>query len=276
MGIIEDLYKNRGYFSMYGGDLCIAILIIMIVIGITSYSTYQSLLLQIKSNWNNNRCNPIYMPFAGLIMPQPGMTTADNTIQNFSYCVKQDASMVFSIVMMPLEFAMYMVIDFIDATMEAIMAFMQLMQWLKNQLGLISAGIYAQLLNFIIPLIEITIHVRDALAKMNGVAVTALYLSMTVYNTTVSGIINIMVIINDLLIALISVIVAMIVFAFVLLVTPAFPLGATLYTTATLVLVSIIIPTIILYTLMNTFTTAIMKAESPSPPKTPSVKKKKK
>ncbi len=275
MGIIEDLYKNRGYFSMYGGDLCIAILIILITIGITSYSTYQSLLLQIQTNWNDNRCNPIYMPFAGLIMPQPGMTTGDNTIQNFSYCVKQDASMVFSIVMMPLEFAMYMVIDFIDVTMEAIMAFMQLMQWLKDQLGLIAASIYVQLLNLIIPLMEITVHVRDALAKINGVAVTSLFVTMTIYNSTVSGIINIMTIITDLLIALISVIVAMIVFAFVLLITPAFPLGATLYTTATVVLVSIIIPTIILYTLMNTFTTAVMKAESPNPQKTPKVKKKK-
>jgi len=272
---IQDIYKNRGYFSKYGGDVCIAILIILISIGITSYSTYQSLLLQIQSNWNQNRCNPIYMPFAGLIMPQPGMSTADNTIQNFSYCVKQDASMVFSIAMMPLEFAMYLVIDFIDVTMEALMAFMQLMQWLKDQLGLIVAGIYAQLLNFIIPLMEITIHVRDALSKINGIAVTSLFVTMTIYNTTVSGIINIMTIITDLLIALIAVIVAMIVFAFMLLLTPAFPLGATVYASATVVLVATIIPTIILYTLMNTFTTSVMKAETPSPQKTPSVKKKK-
>jgi archaellum component FlaF (FlaF/FlaG flagellin family) len=272
---IEDIYKKRGYFSRYGGDVCMAIVLILLSIGITSYSTYQSLLLQIQSNWNQNRCNPIYMPFAGLIMPQPGMTTADVTIQNFSYCVKQDASMVFSIAMMPLEFAMYLIVDFIDATMDALMAFMQLMQWLKDQLGLIVAGIYAQLLNFIIPLMEITIHVRDALSKINGIAVTSLFVTMTIYNTTVSGIINIMTIITDLLIALIAVIVAMIVFAFMLLLTPAFPLGATVYASATVVLVATIIPTIVLYTLMNTFTTAVMKAESPNPQKTPSVKKKK-
>jgi archaellum component FlaF (FlaF/FlaG flagellin family) len=273
---IEDIYKNRGYFSKYGGDLCTAIVIILITIGIISYSTYQSLLLNIQANWNQNRCDPIYMPFAGLIMPQPGMTTMDNTIQNFSYCVKQDASMVFSIAMMPLEFAMYMIVEFIDTTMEALMAFMQLIQWLKDQLGSIVAGIYAQLLNFIIPLMEITIHVRDALSKINGIAVTSLFVTMTIYNTTVSGIINIMTIITDLLIALIAVIVAMIVFAFMLLVTPAFPLGITVYASATAVLVATIVPTIILYTLMNTFTTAVMKAESPNPQKTPSVKKKKK
>ena len=275
MGIIEDLYKNRGYFSTYGIDLCIAILLILITIGITSYSTYQSLLLQVQTNWNENRCNPIYMPFAGLIMPQPGISTMENTIQNFSYCIKQDASMVFSIAMMPLEFGMFMIIEFLDVTMEAIMAFMKLIQWLKDQLGGIVAGLYNQLLAFIIPLIETVIHVRDALAKVNGIAVTSLFVTMTVYNTAVSGVINIMNILTDLLIALIAVIVAMIVFAFILLMTPAFPLGATVYATATVVLVSILVPTIILYTLMHSFTDAVMHEGSPNPQKSPKVKKKK-
>jgi hypothetical protein len=271
---IDSLYKNRGYLESYGSDVFITIFLISCTIGITSYSTYQSLLLQIKQNWNENRCNPIYMPFAGVIMPQPGISTMETTIENFSYCIKQDSSMVFSIALMPLEFAMYLIIDFIDTVMDAIMAFMKLIQWLKDQLGGIIASLYNQILKFIIPLIEITIHIRDMLAKINGVAVTSLFITMNVYNTTISGIINIMTILTDLLILLIAVIVAMLVFAFILLLTPAFPLGVTMYATVTIVLSSIIIPTIIIYTLMNEFTNSLNEP-SPKPQSSPKVKKRK-
>jgi hypothetical protein len=270
---IDSLYKNRGYLESYGSDVFITILLIACTVGITSYSTYQSLLLQIKTNWNENRCNPIYMPFAGIIMPQPGISTTETTIENFSYCIKQDASMVFNIALMPLEFAMFLIIDFMDTVMDAIMAFMKLIQWLKDQLGGIIASLYNQILKFIIPLIEMTIHIRDMLAKINGIAITSLFVTMNIYNTTMSGIINIMTILTDLLIILISVIVALLLFAFMLLLTPAFPLGLTLYTTATVVLASILIPTIIIYTLMNEFTNSLNEP-SPKPQSSPKVKKK--
>jgi hypothetical protein len=270
---IDVLYKNRGYLETYGNDVCITILLFLCTVGITSYSTYQSLLLQIKTNWSENRCNPIYMPFAGVIMPQPGISATDTTIDNFSYCIKQDASMVFNIALMPLEFAMFIVIDFIDSVMISIMAFMKFIQWLKSQLGGIVASLYTQILKFMIPLIEITIHIRDMLAKINGIAVTSLFLTMNVYNTTMSGIINVMNVLTDLLIILISTIVAMLVLSFILLMTPAFPVGLTLYATVTVVLSSILIPTILMYTLMHEFTNSINEP-SPKPQSVPSIKKK--
>jgi hypothetical protein len=272
---MEELYKNRGYFEMYGGDVAIALGIGAATVAIVSYSTYQSLLLQIRTNWNESRCNPIYMPFAGLIMPQPGISNMENTVQNFTYCIKQDASAVFNIAMLPFEFCLFLVIEFMDTVMEAIMAFMKLIQWLKDQLGGMVASLYQQMLYFVVPLVETIIHVRDGLSKINGVAVTALFVTMSVYSTTVSGVINIMNIIADLLIALISVIVAMLVLAFALLVTPAFPMGITLYATCTSVLLSILVPTVVLYILMHAFTYAVMDEKASNPPSLPSVKKRK-
>jgi hypothetical protein len=273
MDNITKLYNHKSYIETYGGDVLITFILFLITFGITSYNTYQSLLLQIRTNWNENKCNPIYMPFAGIIMPQPGVSAMDTTIDNFSYCIKQDVSMVFSVAMLPLEFGMFIIIDFIDVIMETILAFMNLMKWLRDQIGGIAATIYNQIMYFIIPLVEISIHVRDALAKINGVAITSLYLTMNVYNTTVSGVLNIMNILTDLLIALISIIVAMIVFAFILFITPAFPLGLTLYTTATLVMVSILVPTIVLYTIMHVFTTTVFRGKAKNPPSIPGIRK---
>jgi hypothetical protein len=270
---MEELYNHRGYFYTYGSDVVISAGIGALTVAINSYTTYQSVLLQLRTNWNEHKCNPIYMPFAGIIMPQPGLSTMETTVQNFSYCIHQDATMAFQTAMMPLEFCLYLVIEFLDTVMEAILTVLKLIQWLKDQIGGIVASLYNQILYFIVPLIETVIHVRDGLSKVNGIAVTTLFIAMSVYNTAISGTINIMNILCDLLIALISVIVAMIVLAFILLVTPAFPMGITLYATSTAVMLSILVPTVVLYVLMQTFTSAVMQEKGPNAPSLPTIKK---
>jgi len=272
---INELYKNRGYFERYGGDVCISIALVIATLLITGYTSYQSILAQVKTNWNQNRCNPIYMPFAGMIMPQPGYSTTETTSENFSYCIKQDVSAVFSIAMMPLEFAMYLIIDFIDTVLEAIMAFMSLIKWLKDQIGGIFATIYNKIVYFLVPLVEMVIHLRDMVAKLNGVAITALYTAMNIYNLTISGILNIMVILNNILIATIAIMLGMILLAFALIPTPAFPFGLGVYIAGFSIFTSFVIPVVVLYSLMQTFTNEVFQTSAPKGQKTPKIKKRK-
>jgi hypothetical protein len=272
---IHTLYQKRGYMDRYGGDVCISIALIVMTITINGFTNYQTVMAQVKANWNMHRCNPIYMPFAGIIMPQPGVSTVDTTVTNFSYCIKQDASAVFSIAMMPFEFSMYLLIEFIDATLSAILAFMAFIQWLKNQLGGIFATLYTKIIYFIIPLIEMIIHLRDLIAKVNGIATAALYTAMNIYNTTVSGIINIMTILNNILIATIAIMLALIILAFILIPTPAFPLGIGIYITGLTIMTSFIIPVIVLYTMMQAFTQEVMRTSGPPAQSNPEIKKRK-
>jgi len=274
MNKLHDLYKNRGYWGIYGTDFGIAIIIILITLGITSYSSYTSLLLQLQTNWDTNKCNPIIMPFAGIIMPQPGISTAETTMTNFSYCIKQDVSMIFSIALMPLEFSIYVVIEFIDASIDTLNAFLNFTQWLKEQLGEYTVDIYNQIASVIISIIEIVIYVRDSMAKINGIMVTSLFIVMTVYNSTVSGIINTMNILTDLLLIFIAVLVVLLVIAFALFMTPAFPVGVTIYASVTATLVILIVPILVMYVLMQTFTDAVTNEPSAEPAEEPDVKKK--
>ena len=274
MEAIHKLYSQQSYLDLYGTDILLTILAFLIVIVVTSYSSYTAILAKIQNDWNSNRCNPIYMPFAGLIMPQPGQSTMETTIQNFSYCIKQDTSMVFSIVMMPLEFSMYLIIEFLDMTMEAITAAMNAIKWLKDMIGGIVAELYDKILNFIIPLMEITIHVRDTLAKTNAVILTMLYTTMNIYNTTVSGVINIVNVLNDVLVGIISAMLAVIALAIVLMLTPAFSAGIALYAGGIATMTTIVVPTLVIYVLMETFAKDIMHETSKKAPKTPKIKKK--
>ena len=273
---VHLLYKNRGYFDRYGGDVMISLALIVMTILLTGYANYQSILAEVQRNWNQHRCNPIYMPFAGVIMPQAGMSVTETTSTNFAYCIKQDASAVFSIAMMPFEFGMYLVIYFMDAVLESIMAFMFFIHWLKQQLGSIFDTVYEKIVNFLIPLIESIVYLRDMIAKLNGLAITSLYTIMNIYNITVSGILNIMVVINNMLIATIAIMMGMIVLAFALIPTPAFPLGLSMYIAGMSILTSFVIPVIVLYTLMQVFTSEVFKTTSPKAPSIPKIKKKKK
>jgi hypothetical protein len=160
-----------------------------------------------------------------------------------------------------------------DGVLYAILAFMELIQWLKNQLGGIFAALYAKIIYFIIPLIEMVIHLRDMIAKINGIATTALYTAMNIYNTTVSGIINIMTILNNILITVIAVMLGLIILAFILIPTPAFPLGIGIYITGLTIATSFIIPVIVLYTMMQAFTQEVMRTSGPEAQSTPGIKK---
>ena len=273
---LESLYKKRGYFERFGGDVIISILLISLTVSISSYSTYKSIISQAKSNWNANRCKPIYMPFAGVIMPQPGQSSFDTTSQNFQYCIQQDSSMIMNIVLMPFEFAMFIVIEFLDAVMYAIAAIMKMIAWLKSIIGGIFKELYKKIIKFIIPLMVMIIKIRDTLAKLNGVMVTVLYSVMNIYNIIVSGILNIMIVLNNILIIIIAIMLALIVLAIVLMVTPAFPAGFVFFAVGIGIMTSFIIPVIVLYTLMQVFTNTIFKVLSPKGQNKPSVKKRKK
>lgn len=273
---VRALYqRNHSYMAIYGVDVVIAAAIIVSVAAHSGYSTYTTMIAHARANWNVNKCNPIYMPFAGIIMPQPGVSALDTTMQNFGFCIKQDTSMVFSIIMTPFEFVLYMAIDAIDLLNDTLMALMNMMAWLKDQIGGITAELYEKILYAVIPLIEITTHLRDTLAKVNGIMLTSLYVIMSVYNTTVSGVLNLMTIMTDMLLALIAVIVALMLLALVMLATPAFPVGLTMYASATATMATLLIPSIVLYTLMYTFTDAVMGEKGPKPPSIPKIKKKK-
>ena len=97
---------------------------------------------------------------------------------------------------------------------------------------------------------------------------------MNIYNITVSGIINIMNILIDLIIILIAVLLAMIIFAFTLIPTPAFAIGLSTYIAATIVITSIVLPTIVICTLMHNMVTDMFHESSSAPPSAPKAKKK--
>ena len=132
--------------------------------------------------------------------------------------------------------------------------------------------IYEKIIAIVIPIYLIVLRLRDALAKMNGIMLVALFTSMTIYNIMVSGLINVMNIVYDLLIAVIVVISGLLVLALTLIPTPAFVEGIASFAIATAAL-KIIVPIVGMYAALRTFIIQTFNVTTSNTPNVPTAKK---
>ena len=68
--IINLLYlkHKKSYLSSYGSDILFSIIIIYIYSVAITYYYVKNHLPQLRKNWPKDRCNPLYMPFASLVL----------------------------------------------------------------------------------------------------------------------------------------------------------------------------------------------------------------
>ena len=268
---ITSMYEKQGYLEMYGMDILYTILIILITVLVSSFSGYYAIINELKTNWNQNKCIPIVMPFAGLIMPKPGQTFAETTFENFNYCIQQDISQIFSIIMLPFEFIMYLTIVFLETTVDSIVFVVNTLSWIKKQIGGLIEDFFNKIINFVIPVVELVVRIRDIISKITGVLTTCLFTMINIYNLTISGIISILTIVVNLLIILVALLLGMIATAVGLyfLGPPGIAAGIALQAIITLTIAVLLLPAIIICIMMRNGIMDIFKESAPSPPNPP-------
>ncbi len=272
MDKIETLYLKDGYYAKYGNDIWITILLIIGTIMIVLYNAYKSVIQQVKLNWNEHRCSPIYLPFAGLIMPEPGKSFVDTTVENFEYCIQSDISAVFNIIMMPFEFAAYVLVDSIDAVTSIFVAIASFVEWIQSMIGEIYAEMFNKIIYVITPIMTILLYLRDIGSKSNGIFVTLIYSVLSIYNTTISGATFLITVVINVIGMLIGVFYALIAIALSLCAS-FFGIGAGLAILGIAIpmATAVIIPIIILYVdLVNSFQPILTQSapNAPSKPRT--------
>ncbi len=273
MNEITKLYNSLGYLDIHGKDILLSMAIIMIVLFLSGFTSYHGLMAKLRSDWENQRCSPIIMPFAGYIIPIPGKTNSEVTYENVRYCIKKDAAEVFSIALLPFEFALYVMVEFLDNIEEGIRSVMATIRYVLNKITEERDKIYNKIAYVVVPIVEMLLYMRDGLAKSAGVMTVALYTVMNIYNIIVSGSINLMKVLSNLIVSVTAIMVALSIIGMALIPTPAAALGITIYASAFTMLVVTIVPNILLYILMRTFISTISTEKTDKPPPTPKLKK---
>lgn len=102
---INDIYVKSTYLERYGGSVIFAILAIFVVACYFVYLNIQNNKEIVKKDWATNKCNPLYMPFAGMIMEPKDMTSMEYTIKNFSECSETILKDIIQVALAPIEAA---------------------------------------------------------------------------------------------------------------------------------------------------------------------------
>ena len=141
----------------------------------------------IKKDWNKNRCNPLYIPFAGLIMNPTNMSKFQYTADNFSNCFQVILQDIMEVILVPLEAASVLISASVSILSGVINSFMVAIANLRDFL-LDSSGGTAQKQTAISTLLtEFTVKIKSALGKGQGVIMTILYIFFSVYEVISSS-----------------------------------------------------------------------------------------
>ena len=85
---INSYFDNTSYSEFYSNDIWFTIIIFLVVICIALYFFIISTIKSYKSSWQQNKCNPILMPFASIINSEESKDNElDYIINNFNECL---------------------------------------------------------------------------------------------------------------------------------------------------------------------------------------------
>lgn len=118
----------------------------------------------IKVNWPQYRCNPMFMLFA------------NNVDENFVYCVQNMQKGLMGYILQPLNFITKGLSSISGNFMNDINAVRDMFNTVRNFITEITETIYGVFLNLIIEFQKIIIGIRDLIGKIIGILTTFLYL----------------------------------------------------------------------------------------------------
>lgn len=144
----------------------------LIQIGIIYYLTT---MLSIQDNWLENRCNPMYMPFA------------EDVQSNFIYCIQNVQSNLMPYLLEPIHFILSMLTDFGGGISNSVNSMREVMNSFVGNTTNIFVNIYGAFMGLIIAFQRIVLGIQDMIGKLVGVVITLLYILQGTMDTMSSA-----------------------------------------------------------------------------------------
>jgi hypothetical protein len=276
LSILKDLYSATDYMGKYGTDLWITVLIF----GSMSYLIYYQYLVNvlevIKADWENYKCNPAIMPFAGFINKPEGKSNIEFTSENFSTCVFAILKSISEMAVNPFQMVLKIINELVQILIDGFNALRGLFDNLRSGFENLFEKILAAISNLVVQFMYIIIKMKDTMSKAFGVLVNALFILFGSFMTMQSLFLAIIDFITIILIIIVCVIVVWIYVAVVhhmLLPIPivgaaALPV-ATKFTITSIIHVCIFIALLIPIVIFEVFMLRVLKLSTPPPPKVP-------
>ena len=210
---INEIYKKGGFLERYGKDLFITIFVFIIFFLIMSYFVIMNNIEPIRANWVKERCNPAYIPFAGIINAPPDVSKIDYTADNFNGCLNNILTNIIQYSLAPIYYSIHVFINFCKGIAKALQHIREVFDRMRKSISGISQELYDRSINITTPIIQLLINMKDMLSKTQGILTSGIFSLFGVYLTIKSAI-------ESILDITISIIVGMVVFVIILWLVP--------------------------------------------------------
>lgn len=185
------LYENNSFFKVYGGDFWITLIFVVVCLLLIIYIFITNHFNKIRQNWKEERCNPLYMPFAGFINPDSGKSNAEYTNENFKYCNSQFIKKLEEDSMGPIHGFMNTINNILNGIKEAWNAIAGFMNLLKTIILNIVQMVVDKLVAVLVAIQMLFIKIKDSIGKMVGTLVASIYTFYNLYKVIKLYLLNI-------------------------------------------------------------------------------------
>ena len=216
--VLKQLYDSKpvSYLKSYGGELTLTIILLSIFGFLILRENIKSALPSLKKNWAKNRCNPIYMPLAGMVYKsdknESNLTAIDN---NFKGCIQNILETIVNDALAPIRYVLSTIGEAATSVSDSVQAGRAEINKVRTRIGDAAETTNGKILNVLIPFQKILIYSKSFLNKLKGVWATAFYTVVGSYYITKSVIFNIIELILTLVIlVLVGMIAAMLLIPF--------------------------------------------------------------
>lgn len=121
-------------------------------------------LQEIRKNWPKYRCNPVYMPFA------------DDVSKNFTTCVQNMQANYMGYLLQPIWSTISSMQSMGLDTMNSLQNFRKMIAFIRDSFGGVMGAIMGIFVNIVMKIQEISIAIKDSVAKLSATVVTFMYM----------------------------------------------------------------------------------------------------
>jgi hypothetical protein len=258
---INDLYIKRGYFNRYAFDIWKTMFLLFIATITISYFHIQNHLQSIRTDWENQRCNPSVMAFAGWIQTPPSTQTRwEFTEQNFVYCSQSILQNISKYAFVPIYYLSKTMTEGIEEISNSMNSMRSMFDKVRNSTHSINDDVYSRSLNVTAPLVESIVYMKHMMGKTQATLTASVYTLFGSYLALTGFFLFLYDLLIDVMLIMVSFIISC--FAVGWLFPPTLAVGLT----ASAFLAALLVPVVIIQIFIsNTF-----KVNKPSPPGVPS------
>ena len=185
---VLNIYDKLSYYDIYGSSVFIVIISTIVVLSSVSFAYIIKNSQEIASDWENQRCKPQYMPFAGYIVQPEGELPSQYTYKNIQYCIQKSVTNMTSELTKPHVYLLNTLSAAFTATADALNNLRGGIASLRTNIGIFALNVLQRLANLLAPFLKIFIACKDIINKIQGTLAAGLFTFLGTYYAIQSAI----------------------------------------------------------------------------------------